>query len=87
MKAEVLKLLDVGIIYPISYSKWVRAVQVVPKKTGITVVKNQNKELVQTRPAASWRVCIDYRKLNSNTRKDYFPMPFIDQMLERLAGY
>ncbi|KAI5343406.1 hypothetical protein L3X38_011282 [Prunus dulcis] len=39
------------------------------------------------RPAASWRVCTDYKKLNSDTRKDYFPMPFIDQMLERLAGH
>ncbi|VVA32707.1 PREDICTED: LOW QUALITY PROTEIN, partial [Prunus dulcis] len=56
-------------------------------RIGITVVKNEHKELVQTRPAASWRVCTDYRKLNSDTRKDYFPMPFIDQMLERLAGH
>ncbi|KAI5335268.1 hypothetical protein L3X38_025401 [Prunus dulcis] len=87
VRAEVLKLLDVGIIYPISDSKWVSAVHVVPKRIGITVVKNEHKELVQTRPAASWRVCTDYRKLNSDTRKDYFPMPFIDQMLERLAGH
>ncbi|CAL9000990.1 unnamed protein product [Prunus brigantina] len=87
VRAEVLKLLDVGIIYPISDSKWVSAVHVVPKRIGITVVKNEHKELVQTRPAASWRVCTDYRKLNSNTRKDYFPMPFIDQMHERLAGH
>ena len=34
----------------------------------------------------SWRVCIDYRRLNQETRKDHFPLPFIDQMLERLAG-
>ncbi|CAL9005428.1 unnamed protein product, partial [Prunus brigantina] len=87
VRAEVLKLLDVGIIYPISDSKWVSAIHVVPKRMGITVVKNEHKELVQTRPAASWRVCTDYRKLNSDTRKDYFPMPFIDQMLERLAGH
>ncbi|CAL2256521.1 unnamed protein product [Prunus armeniaca] len=87
VRAEVLKLLDVGIIYPISDSKWVSAVHVVPKRIGITVVKNEHKVLVQMRPAASWRVCIDYRKLNSYTRKDYFPMPFIDQMLERLAGH
>ncbi|BBH02357.1 transposable element gene, partial [Prunus dulcis] len=86
-RAEVLKLLDVGIIYPISDSKWVSVVDVVPKRIGITVVKNEHKELVQTRPAASWRVCTDYRKLNLDTRKYYFPMPFIDQMLERLAGY
>ena len=80
------KLLAAGIIYPISNSKWVSPVQVVPKKTGITVVKNSDGELVPTRVQNSWRVCIDYRKLNQATRKDHFPLPFIDQMLERLAG-
>ncbi|KAI5324073.1 hypothetical protein L3X38_033146 [Prunus dulcis] len=55
VRAEVLKLLDVGIIYPISDSKWVSAVHVVPKRNGITVVKNEHKELVQTRSVASWR--------------------------------
>ncbi|KAI5334985.1 hypothetical protein L3X38_025118 [Prunus dulcis] len=54
VRAEVLKLLDVGIIYPISDSKWVSVVDVVPKRIGITVVKNEHKELVQTRPAASY---------------------------------
>ncbi|CAL8988241.1 unnamed protein product, partial [Prunus brigantina] len=87
VRAEVLKLLDVGVIYPISDSKWVSVIHVVPKRRGVTVVKNEHKELVETRPATSWRVCTDYRKLNSDTRKDYFPMPFIDQMLERLAGH
>ena len=87
VRTEVLKLLDVGIIYPISDSTWVSPVQVVPKKSGITVVKNDNNELVPTRMTTGWRVCIDYRKLNSVTRKDHFPLPFIDQMLERLAGH
>ena len=59
VRAEVLKLLDVGIIYPISDSKWVSAVHIVPKRIGITVVKNEHKVLVQMRPAASWRVCTD----------------------------
>ncbi|GJR81770.1 reverse transcriptase domain-containing protein [Tanacetum coccineum] len=54
IKKEVEKLLDAGLIYPISDSHW--------------------------------RVCIDYRKLNEATRKDHFPLPFMDQMLERLAG-
>ncbi|CAL2240576.1 unnamed protein product [Prunus armeniaca] len=87
VKKEVLKLLDVRIIYPISDSKWVSPVQVVPKKSGITVVKNEDNELVPQRIQTGWRVCIDYRKLNTTTRKDHFPLPFIDQMLERLAGH
>ena len=57
-----------------------------PKKSGITVVKNENNELIPTRVQNAWRVCIDYRKLNEASRKDHFPLPFIDQMLERLAG-
>ncbi|KAG5532462.1 hypothetical protein RHGRI_026932 [Rhododendron griersonianum] len=87
VKAEVLKLLDVGIIYPIADSKWVSPIQVVPKKSGITVVPNANNELVPTRVTTGWRVCIDYRKLNASTRKDHFPLPFIDQILERVAGH
>jgi hypothetical protein len=87
VKKEVLKLLDVGIIYPISDSQWVSPVQVVPKKSGITVVKNEDEELIPTRITTSWRVCIDYRRLNKVTRKDHFPSPFIDQMLEKLAGH
>nr|XP_027124163.1 uncharacterized protein LOC113740845 [Coffea arabica] len=85
VKKEVLKLLDTGIIYPISDSKWVSPVQVVPKKTGITVIENPKGELVLTRVQNGWRVCTDFRKLNALTRKDHFPLPFIDQMLERLA--
>ena len=87
VKAEVLKWLDAGIIYPISDSAWVSPVQCVPKKGGVTVVENENNELIPTRPVTGWRVCIDYRKLNNATRKDHFPLPFIDQMLERLAGH
>ena len=59
----------------------------VPKKSGITVVKNDDNELVPTRVQTGWRVCVDYRKLNSSTRKDHFPLPFIDQMWERIAGH
>jgi hypothetical protein len=87
VRAKVIKLLDAGIIYPISDSKWVSPIHVVPKKAGITVIKNKDNELVPTRVQLVWRVCIDYRKLNSVTRKDHFPLPFIDQMVERLAGH
>ncbi|XP_062006012.1 uncharacterized protein LOC133723212 [Rosa rugosa] len=87
VKKEVIKLLDCGVIYPISDSSWVSPVQVVPKKSGITVVKNEENELVPQSIVTGHRVCIDYRKLNATTRKDHFPMPFIDQMLERLAGH
>ncbi|CAL9025786.1 unnamed protein product [Prunus brigantina] len=86
VKTEVIKLLDVGMIYPISDSKWVSPTQVVSKRTGITVVKNDNNELVPTQLTTGWRICVDYRKLNMGTRKYHFPLPFIDQMLERLAG-
>nr|GFB40415.1 reverse transcriptase domain-containing protein [Tanacetum cinerariifolium] len=52
----------------------------------MTVITNDENELVPTRLVTGWRVCIDYRKLNEATRKDHFPLPFMDQMLERLAG-
>ena len=61
--------------------------QCVPKKSGMTVIENEVGELISKRMADGWRVCIDYRKLNSATRKDHFPLPFIDQMLERIAGH
>nr|GEU88138.1 reverse transcriptase domain-containing protein [Tanacetum cinerariifolium] len=55
-------------------------------KGGMAVIKNEDNELIPTRLVIDWRVCIDYRKLNDATRKDHFSLPFMDQMLERLAG-
>ncbi|GJY87996.1 reverse transcriptase domain-containing protein [Tanacetum coccineum] len=86
IKKEFIKLLDAGLIYPIFDSPWVSPVHCVPKKGDMTVVENEDNELIPTRLVTGWIVCIDYRKLNDATRKDHFPLPFMDQMLERLAG-
>ncbi|KAL6315760.1 hypothetical protein AAG906_007186 [Vitis piasezkii] len=75
VRNEVLKLLNAGIIYPISNSSWVSPTQVVPKKSGITMVKNDEGELIPT------------RKLNAVTKKYHFPLPFLDQVLETVAGH
>ncbi|XP_070008042.1 uncharacterized protein [Nicotiana sylvestris] len=86
VKKEVIKRLDVGVVYPISDSSWTSLVQCMPKKDGMTVVTNDKNELIPTRTVTGWRVCMDYRKLNKATRKDHFPLPFLDQMLDCLAG-
>ena len=59
----------------------------VPKKSGVTVVKNEDNELVPIRVQTGWCMCIDYCKLNAATRTNHFPLPYIYQMLERLAGH
>ncbi|XP_012827660.1 PREDICTED: uncharacterized protein LOC105948946 [Erythranthe guttata] len=87
VKKEVLKLLGAGMIYAISDSPWVSPVQVVPKRGGMTVIVNDKNELIPSRTVTGWRVCFDYRLLNAATRKDHFPLPFIDQMLDRLGGF
>ena len=87
VKKKVLKLLDVGVIYPIADRKWVSPIQVVSKKIGVTMVANEHNELIPTRVTTGRRVCTDYRKLNAGTRKDHYPLPFVDQMLERVAGH
>ncbi|GKD58416.1 hypothetical protein Tco_1295925, partial [Tanacetum coccineum] len=86
VKNEIVKLLDSGLIYPISDGSWVSPIHVVPKKGGMTMVLNDDNELIPSRMVTGWQVCIDYLKLIDATRKDHFPLPFIDQMLERLCG-
>ncbi|GJR35036.1 putative nucleotidyltransferase, ribonuclease H [Tanacetum coccineum] len=85
VKNKIVKLLDSGLIYPISDSSWVSPIHVVLKKRGMTVVLNDN-ELIPSRITTGWRVCINYQKLNDATRKDHFPLLFFDQMLKRLSG-
>lgn len=87
IKKKVLKILEVRIIYPISHSQWVRTVHVVPKKGGVTLVKNDKGESVAKRIETGWRMFIGYRKINKETRKDHIPFQFIDQMLEHLARH
>ena len=59
----------------------------VPKNGGFIVIINEKNELIPIRIVTEWRVCIDYRKLNTVTGKDHFPLTFIDQILERLVGH
>ena len=87
VRAEVLKLLQAGIIYPISDSTWVSPTQVVPKKSVVTTMQNEKGEEMPTCLTTGWRVCIDYRRLNKVTRKDHFPLPFMDQLLERISEH
>jgi hypothetical protein len=85
VRNEVLKLLNAGIIYPIADSRWVSPVHCVPEKGGITVVPNENNELIPQRVVVGYTMCIDFRKANKVTKKDHNPLPFIDQILERLS--
>ncbi|GKE13480.1 reverse transcriptase domain-containing protein, partial [Tanacetum coccineum] len=82
----IIKLLDARLIFPISDSPWVSPVHCVPKKGAMTVVENEDNELIPTRLVTGWCVCIDYQNINDAIRKDHFTLPFMDQMLERLAG-
>ena len=62
-------------------------VHCVPKKGGITVVPNDKNELIPQRIVTGYRMLIDFHKLNKDTKKDHYPLPFIDQMLERLSKH
>ena len=87
VRNEIPKLLEAGIIYPIADSRWVSPVLCVPKKGGITVAPNYKDELIPQRIITGYRMVIDFRKLNKATKKDYYPLPFIDQMIERLCKH
>src|SRR4051794_8930284 len=85
VRNEVLNILYAGIIFPIADNNWVSPVHCVPKRGGITVVPNEDNELIPQRVVVGYRMCIDFRKINKVTKKDHYPLPFIDQMLERLS--
>src|SRR4051794_845049 len=85
VRKEIIRLLDAGIIFHVEESELVSHVHCVPKKGGFTIVENEHNEMVPTRTVAGHRMCIDYRKLNKETRKYHYPLQFIDQTLERLA--
>ena len=87
VRKEILKLLEAGIIYPVAGSQWVSPVHCVPKKGGITVIPNDKDELIPQRIITGYRMVIDFRKLNKATKKDHYPLPFIDQMLEIIQTY
>ena len=84
---EVLKWLNAGFIYAILDSPWVSPVHVVTKKGGFTMIRNEKNELITIITVVGWRVCINYKKLNTATIKNHYPLPFIDQMLDWLAGH
>ena len=85
VKKEVLKLLHASIIYPVQDSEWISPVQVVPKKGGMMVVRNERNELIPQRTVTGWRMCIDYRMLNKATRKDHFLSVFYRQVLQGVS--
>ena len=74
-------------IYSIFDSPWVSLVQVVPNKGGVIVMRTEKNILIPSRTMTGWRIYIDYRKLNKATCKDHFPLPFLDQILDRLPGH
>ena len=79
--------MEAGITYPIANSRWVSPVHCVHKKGGITIFPNDKNELIPHRIVTCHRMVIDFCKLNKATRKDHYPLPFIDQMLERLSKH
>ena len=79
VRKEILKLLEAGIIYRVADSQWVSPVPCFPKKGGITVVPNDKDELIPQRIITGYRMVIDFGKLKKATKKDHYPLPFIDQ--------
>jgi hypothetical protein len=77
VRKEVVLLLDLGIIYQISDSKWVSPAHGIPKHSELTIIRNKD-ELIPTRVISRYKMCVDYRKLNKDTIKDYKPLPTME---------
>ena len=73
VRTEILTLLEAGIIYSIADGRWVCPMHCVPKKRGITVVPKDNDELIPQGIVIGYRMVIDFRKLNNDTKKDHYP--------------
>ena len=86
VRKEVIRLLDVSIIYPISYSKWASPAHCIPRHGGLDATMNKDGDLVPIRPIVGYRMCIDFRKLNRETQKNHKPILFMDRVLERLIN-
>ena len=71
-------MLDAGVIYPISDSKWVSLAHYIPRQGGLDASMNENGELVPIRPIVGYRMCIDFRKLNRETQKNHKPIRFME---------
>lgn len=80
VRKEVLKLLEVGTIYPISRSVCVSLVHLMPNKGCMIIIHNKKNELIPSQTVTEWQMCI------LPSRKDDFPLPFMDQMLKRIPG-
>ena len=86
VKKQIMKWIDVGVVYPISNRHWISLVQCVTKKRDMTMVANAKNELVPYQLVTRCQVCMDYWKLNKWTLRDHFPMPFMDKMLDKLVA-
>ncbi|GKA40677.1 hypothetical protein Tco_0733270 [Tanacetum coccineum] len=82
---QIVKLLDSGLIYPISDSSWVSPIHVVPKKGGMTVVLNDNNELIPSRIVIGWRVILPNSNRTRRSRKDNVNLSLWDFCLQKNA--
>ena len=86
VRKEVIRLLESGVIYPISDSKWVIPIHSIPKHGGITTIQNDKDEVLPSRTITEYKMCVDFRKLNKITIKEHQPLPFMERIIERIAS-